>query len=126
MPTKRSLNRQLADARAQVRRLADAREEATADAVTEHFGVAYLSKQLDEAREENARLRRQMVARPTTPAVAPDAWPAEPAPPPRPAIAAPAAYEPCHTTTCGHMSTPHDHTAAGLTCRGCGTTKEAL
>jgi hypothetical protein len=77
MPTKRSLNRQLADARAQVRRLADAREEATADAVTEHFGVAYLSKQLDEAREENARLRRQMVARPTTPAVAPDAWPAE-------------------------------------------------
>jgi hypothetical protein len=51
---------------------------------------------------------------------------AEPAPPPRPAIAAPAAYEPCHTTTCGHMSTPHDHTAAGLTCRGCGTTKEAL
>jgi hypothetical protein len=49
---------------------------------------------------------------------------AEPAP--RPAGPAPAAYEPCHTTTCGHMSTPHDHTAAGLTCRGCGTTKEAL
>jgi hypothetical protein len=44
-----------------------------------------------------------------------------PAPPPRPAIAAPAAYLPCHTTTCGHMSTPHDHTAAGLTCRACGT-----
>lgn len=49
---------------------------------------------------------------------------AEPAP--RPAGHAPAAYVPCHTTVCAHMSTPHDRTTAGLTCRGCGTTKEAL
>lgn len=32
------------------------------------------------------------------------------------------AYLPCHTTTCGHMTTPHDRTAVGLVCRGCGHT----
>lgn len=32
------------------------------------------------------------------------------------------AYLPCHTTVCGHMTTPHDRTAAGLVCRGCGNT----
>ncbi|NUP52305.1 MAG: hypothetical protein HOW97_34030 [Catenulispora sp.] len=29
------------------------------------------------------------------------------------------AWLPCHTTTCGHMTTPHDHTPAGLVCRSC-------
>jgi hypothetical protein len=43
-----------------------------------------------------------------------------------PAVPAPAAYVPCHTTVCAHMTTEHDRTPAGLTCRGCGTTKEAL
>lgn len=33
-----------------------------------------------------------------------------------------AAYLPCHTTVCGHMTTPHDRTAGGLVCRGCGHT----
>lgn len=41
-----------------------------------------------------------------------------------PAGPVPAAYVPCHDLACGHMSTPHDRTAAGLTCRGCGTTRE--
>jgi hypothetical protein len=41
-----------------------------------------------------------------------------------PASPTPAAYVPCHTTVCAHMSTPHDRTAAGLVCRGCKTTKE--
>lgn len=49
---------------------------------------------------------------------------AEPAP--APAGLAPDAYVPCHTTVCAHMTVAHDRTAAGLTCRGCGTTKEAL
>jgi hypothetical protein len=51
---------------------------------------------------------------------------AEPAPRSRPAFIEPVAYVPCHTTVCGHMSTPHDRTPAGLTCRGCKTTKEEL
>ncbi|WP_031514793.1 hypothetical protein [Streptomyces sp. NRRL F-5123] len=34
------------------------------------------------------------------------------------------AYLPCHTPVCGHMTTPHDRTPAGLTCRSCGTTTE--
>jgi hypothetical protein len=46
------------------------------------------------------------------------------APAPTPVGPAPAAYVPCHTTTCAHMTTEHDRTAAGLTCRGCGTTRE--
>lgn len=33
-----------------------------------------------------------------------------------------AAYLPCHSLACGHMTTPHDHTAAGLVCRGCNHT----
>jgi hypothetical protein len=77
MPTKRSLNRQLADARAQVRRLADARTEAVSDAGTERFNTARLAKHLSESREEVDELRKQLAARPTTPAVAPDSWPAE-------------------------------------------------
>lgn len=48
-------------------------------------------------------------------------------PAPLPAAPRPAAdaWLPCHTTWCGHMTTPHDRTAAGLTCRGCGTTTPA-
>lgn len=48
-------------------------------------------------------------------------------PRPRPQLAAPPATDtavrrPCHTTACGHMTTPHDRTPTGaLVCRGCGT-----
>jgi hypothetical protein len=48
-----------------------------------------------------------------------------PAAVPIPAAPVPAAYVACHTTTCGHLSRPHDHTAAGLTCRTCGHVTEA-
>lgn len=47
-------------------------------------------------------------------------------PAPRPAGPAPDAYLACHTTACAHMTMPHDRTPAGLTCRGCRTTKEGL
>jgi hypothetical protein len=49
---------------------------------------------------------------------------AAPAPPATVPAPAPPAYVPCHTTMCGHMTVPHDRSAAGLTCRGCGTTRE--
>ncbi|MGW5352238.1 hypothetical protein ACWERV_17215 [Streptomyces sp. NPDC004031] len=47
-------------------------------------------------------------------------------PAPLPAAPRPVAdaYLPCHTARCGHMSTAHDRTEAGLVCRGCGTTRE--
>jgi hypothetical protein len=52
---------------------------------------------------------------------------AEPVPAvPHEPVPEPAAYVACHTPVCGHMSTPHDRTAAGLVCRGCKTTKEEL
>lgn len=41
-------------------------------------------------------------------------------PAPLTAPPAPDAYLPCHNPVCGHMSTPHDRTTAGLTCLGCG------
>lgn len=47
-----------------------------------------------------------------------------PEPTPASTAAEPAAYVPCHTTACGHMTTEHDRTPAGLTCRNCGTTRE--
>ncbi|WP_159011730.1 hypothetical protein [Streptomyces sp. NRRL F-5123] len=72
MTTKRTLSRQLADARAQIRRLADAREDAVGTAGTEHFNVVRLAKQLAEAREENDALRRRLEARLTT--TAPADW----------------------------------------------------
>jgi len=55
--TKRTLRRPLAEAEAQNRRLADARQDARDDAGTEHFNVRRLAQQLDAAREENAKLR---------------------------------------------------------------------
>jgi hypothetical protein len=73
MPTKRTLTRQLADARAQVRRLTDERDQARAAAGTGGFNTTYLAKQLDEAREENDRLRRRLDARRLVPA-APEGW----------------------------------------------------
>lgn len=39
-----------------------------------------------------------------------------PTPPPAPADL----WLPCHTTHCGHMSTIHDPTPHGPTCRACG------
>jgi hypothetical protein len=77
MPTKRSLNRQLADARAQVRRLADARTEATSDAGPSDSTPPASPSSWTRPGRRSTELRRQLAARPTTPAVAPDAWPAE-------------------------------------------------
>lgn len=73
MPTKRTLARELASARQRVRSLVDERDQAVSDAGSEHFSVKYLAKQLDEAREEIAQLRRALADRPSPPAV-PDAW----------------------------------------------------
>lgn len=50
---------------------------------------------------------------------------AEPAPvAPHPPLPEPDAHLACHTTICAHKTRPHDRTAAGLTCRNCGTTRE--
>lgn len=43
---------------------------------------------------------------------------------PAPADIGTSPYYPCHTTACGHLSTPHVRTPDGLVCRRCGTTKE--
>lgn len=74
MPTKRSLNRQLADARAQIRRLTEQRDDARSDAGTEHFGTRYLAKQLDDVREENEELRRQLATAAPGPGPGRIAW----------------------------------------------------
>ncbi|MGW5352239.1 hypothetical protein ACWERV_17220 [Streptomyces sp. NPDC004031] len=75
MTTKRTLRRHLAEANQQIRRLADAREDAVGTAGTEHFNVVRLARQLDQAREENEELRRRLKAAPA--AAVPDAWKAE-------------------------------------------------
>lgn len=73
MPTKRSLNRQLADARAQVRRLIDERDTATSTAGTGQFSTRYLARQLSEARDEIDHLTRKLTDQQPEPP-APDAW----------------------------------------------------
>lgn len=75
MPTKRTLTRQLQDARAQIRDLVEKRDEAAGAAGTEHFNVVRLVKQVNEARDEIDELRRQLNALPKTPS--PDAWKTE-------------------------------------------------
>lgn len=76
MPTKRTLTRQLADARTQIRRLADARDDAVEDVGTGSFSTRYLAKQLTAAREEIDALHHQLdERRPSGPV--PAAWKAE-------------------------------------------------
>lgn len=75
MPTKRTLTRQLTDARAEIRRLAEKRQDATEAAGTGQFNTARLARQITEAREENDKLRRRLADRPAAPV--PDAWKAE-------------------------------------------------
>jgi hypothetical protein len=76
MPTKRTLARQLADARQQVRDLVDERDKALGSAATGGFNTRRLAQQLNEAREENDSLRRQLDEQ-QPPAPAPDAWKTE-------------------------------------------------
>ena len=62
MTTKRTLRRQLADAQAQIRRLADDRADAREDADTGTANTGRLCRQLDALREENTLLRRRLRA----------------------------------------------------------------
>lgn len=59
MPTKRTLSRQLADARARVQQLVDERDEAVGDAGTEHSNVTRLARQLSETRDQLDALQRK-------------------------------------------------------------------
>jgi hypothetical protein len=36
----------------------------------------------------------------------------------------PAVWLPCHTTTCAHLTQPHDPAPTGPVCRTCGNTKD--
>lgn len=91
MPTKRTLSRQLADARAQIRDLVDERDEArealkSRERVEEHLAtsrpdvVAQLTRERDQAERELAAagkvviaLRQQLAGRPTSSAELRDA-----------------------------------------------------
>lgn len=59
MPTKRTLTRQLADARKRVQQLVNERDEAVGNAGTGQANVARLAKQLSETRDQLDALQRK-------------------------------------------------------------------
>ena len=64
MPTKRTLTRQLADARRHIERLVEQRDEAHGDTTAAIGNQRRLAQQLTEALDEADRLRKELADRP--------------------------------------------------------------